>query len=775
DGRQLARPQRVRSGTPRYAERGVPRPRRARLAPPAALGPSDRPRHRGTRAPARHLGRRGLAVARERRLGREQAARPEREERARTAERAAHLPLHDDPDARHRQRADRGPHRRRPLRLDHAAAHGSVTPPALLPVDPARPAGADPRIRHREDQRRVPARRRDARDQDDPRVHEPADQSRDRGQLRRVQGPDRRDRRHRRERSEADPLEPVRLPVLRRPLPDVAGLPLREGRAAHERRTRPRLLAHPREPPRPVGDRRHARRAPAGRHRLRHVEARIRVDLLQAAVLGQLVREAADDRPLDRAARRARLGEVPRLELELRALPARRRPRRRRERQPERGQPRRARDVPRQVGAPAADRCVRSGLHHRTSTAVGWAADGRRLVSRVRPARGARRARAHSRQAGDWLRAHARGRHRRRVPRRADRRRRARAQGALRLAPRSVPARRRRRGRALARARGRRRPAPLQETLVGKPFDCRRANRRHAVFRLPRPSWSRPRRFHPSPRTAWTRATSRWKAPRPSPPAWTSGRSPCCRTRSPCSARRRDAGRAAAALPRTPRTSQGRPRSCRGTPRRDGRSGTCTRRSARSGKSTGRAYTASLSRVRFILPALVAAAALIVPASGAAHATLLATSPENGAVLDTPPTQVTVTFDDTIRVGSNNAVVANASRASALSGPAVAHGRTLVLPLEPHLSDGAYTARWSIVSDDGHREEGVIAFAVGAGSAPPQAVLGAAVPLTWSEVLFRTFYYLGLLAAAGAAFFGLLTRRTLGDRATKPLAQLLFF
>ena len=179
--------------------------------------------------------------------------------------------------------------------------------------------------------------------------------------------------------------------------------------------------------------------------------------------------------------------------------------------------------------------------------------------------------------------------------------------------------------------------------------------------------------------------------------------------------------------------------------------------------------------MRFILPALVAAAALIVPASGAAHATLLATSPENGAVLDTPPTQVTVTFDDTIRVGSNNAVVANASRASALSGPAVAHGRTLVLPLEPHLADGAYTARWSIVSDDGHREEGVIAFAVGAGSAPPQAVLGAAVPLTWSEVLFRTFYYLGLLAAAGAAFFGLLTRRTLGDRATKPLAQLLFF
>ena len=46
------------------------------------------------------------------------------------------------------------------LRLDHAAAHRPVAPPPLLPLDPARPRGADPGSRHAEDQRGVPDRRR---------------------------------------------------------------------------------------------------------------------------------------------------------------------------------------------------------------------------------------------------------------------------------------------------------------------------------------------------------------------------------------------------------------------------------------------------------------------------------------------------------------------------------------------------------------------------------------------------------------------------------------
>ena len=173
--------------------------------------------------------------------------------------------------------------------------------------------------------------------------------------------------------------------------------------------------------------------------------------------------------------------------------------------------------------------------------------------------------------------------------------------------------------------------------------------------------------------------------------------------------------------------------------------------------------------------ALLAFVALALPTGAAAHATLIATTPANGAVLSKAPRAVQVAFDDTVHLAPGNAAVSNATNRSVLGGPAAAHGRVLTLPLRTGLQNGAYSVRWSIVSDDGHREEGVIAFAIGAGSAVPRSVLGAAAPLTWNDILLRTLYYFGLLAAGGAAVFGLLTRNLLGEALRKPLAQLLFF
>src|SRR3954447_22848177 len=171
---------------------------------------------------------------------------------------------------------------------------------------------------------------------------------------------------------------------------------------------------------------------------------------------------------------------------------------------------------------------------------------------------------------------------------------------------------------------------------------------------------------------------------------------------------------------------------------------------------------------------LIAVAALLAPASAAAHATLVRTTPADGAVVDRAPRIARVEFDDTARVAPGNAAVANDTGASVLNGPARAHGRVLDLPLRP-LRDGVYSVRWSIVSDDGHREEGVFAFAVGNGSPAPQSVLGASAPLSWNNIVLRTMYVLGLLAAAGAAFFWLLTRGVLGDRVRVPIAHLIFF
>jgi copper transport protein len=172
---------------------------------------------------------------------------------------------------------------------------------------------------------------------------------------------------------------------------------------------------------------------------------------------------------------------------------------------------------------------------------------------------------------------------------------------------------------------------------------------------------------------------------------------------------------------------------------------------------------------------LLAFVALAAPAGAAAHATLIRTVPADGAVLANAPRVVRVEFDDSVRVNDGNAAVSNTTSASILGGRPVAHGRELVIPLRRGVANGDYSVRWSIVSDDGHPEQGVVAFAVGAGSASPHSVLGASAPLTWNDVVLRTLYYLGLLAGGGAAIFGLLTRGLFGPRLNRPLAHLLFF
>jgi copper transport protein len=172
---------------------------------------------------------------------------------------------------------------------------------------------------------------------------------------------------------------------------------------------------------------------------------------------------------------------------------------------------------------------------------------------------------------------------------------------------------------------------------------------------------------------------------------------------------------------------------------------------------------------------VVAVAALIAPASAAAHATLIRTVPANGAVLARAPQTVRVEFDDRVRVAPGNAAVTNDTNRSVLDGRPRAVGHVLVIPLRSQLADGVYSVRWSVASDDGHREQGVLAFGVGAGTGSPTSVLGASSPLSWSNLVLRALFFFGVLAAAGATVFWLLTRDVLGGRIRVPLAHLLFF
>lgn len=121
-------------------------------------------------------------------------------------------------------------------------------------------------------------------------------------------------------------------------------------------------------------------------------------------------------------------------------------------------------------------------------------------------------------------------------------------------------------------------------------------------------------------------------------------------------------------------------------------------------------------------------------------------------MLASPPRQVTVSFDDTVRALGGTTVVANADKRSVVAGKARAHGRVLTIPLRK-LRNGDYTVRWSVLSDDGHTVDGVFAFAVGAGRAPPSAALSAGGTGLTRNVISRWFFFAGLLVAVGVALF----------------------
>ena len=149
--------------------------------------------------------------------------------------------------------------------------------------------------------------------------------------------------------------------------------------------------------------------------------------------------------------------------------------------------------------------------------------------------------------------------------------------------------------------------------------------------------------------------------------------------------------------------------------------------------------------------------ALVLPATAAAHATLLRSSPANGAVLPTAPREVTFLFNDRVRVASGIQAVRNGD-GSVLGGkPRVVGGKkTLVVPLA-QVGNGDYTVLWRIVSDDGHLEAGVISFGVGSGRAAPTPSLTASSGPTARDVVSRWLLFAGLLVASGGALFRLAT------------------
>jgi copper transport protein len=125
-------------------------------------------------------------------------------------------------------------------------------------------------------------------------------------------------------------------------------------------------------------------------------------------------------------------------------------------------------------------------------------------------------------------------------------------------------------------------------------------------------------------------------------------------------------------------------------------------------------------------------------------------------VLATAPKDVKLLFDDEIRPAGGDRAV-DARGRSVLAGPAhrlSGNDRALVLPLRPGLTRGSYTARWRVVSNDGHLITGVLAFAIGAGSPRPVPTLSAGGGTSFSAIALRFLFFAGVLVGGGAALTG---------------------
>ncbi|WIJ26965.1 copper resistance CopC/CopD family protein [Devosia sp. RR2S18] len=171
---------------------------------------------------------------------------------------------------------------------------------------------------------------------------------------------------------------------------------------------------------------------------------------------------------------------------------------------------------------------------------------------------------------------------------------------------------------------------------------------------------------------------------------------------------------------------------------------------------------AGLFRVRFrsTISVWIAAALLVLAISGSspvqAHATLISTSPLDGAVLETAPYELILSFNEPVspilaRLVSPNGTITDLDNVRATASD-------LVISLPPAEGEGSFVLSWRAVSDDGHPISGISAFTVGAAPAAPTSI-GANetdAAITGTLWVLRLVLFCALVFGAGGAAFRVL-------------------
>ncbi|MFB8139236.1 copper resistance CopC/CopD family protein [Streptomyces parvus] len=164
------------------------------------------------------------------------------------------------------------------------------------------------------------------------------------------------------------------------------------------------------------------------------------------------------------------------------------------------------------------------------------------------------------------------------------------------------------------------------------------------------------------------------------------------------------------------------------------------------------------------------------PAS--AHAALTGSDPSDGAVVDTAPKQVTLSFSEAIAVGDDSIRVLDPSgkRADTDAEPRdLSEGGTVRYGVSLHsgLPDGTYTVAWQAISADSHPISGAFTFSIGAPSdttvaLPSQEAGGGPVGVVYD--IARYTAYGGFVLLVGGSVFVLVCWR--GGATALPMQRL---
>ncbi|MER5196339.1 copper resistance CopC/CopD family protein [Streptomyces sp. NPDC002755] len=181
-------------------------------------------------------------------------------------------------------------------------------------------------------------------------------------------------------------------------------------------------------------------------------------------------------------------------------------------------------------------------------------------------------------------------------------------------------------------------------------------------------------------------------------------------------------------------------------------------------------------RVRMLVLLFLAVTGALLAGAGpaSAHAALTGSDPAQGVVVDKAPTQVSLTFSETVSMNDDSLRVLDPKGTRVDTGkPSEVSGTTYAVQLHSGLPDGTYTVTYQVVSADSHPVAGAYTFSIGSPSKTSVSVSDQAAGggvVGWLYGFGRYVSYAGFIVMTGGAAFVLACwQRGTGVRALQRL------